>query len=123
MREFIKVQKSENTDGLDMRFAVNYFAPYLLTNELLPVIEKSEDARIINLSSAAQSPVSFEALTGYERLSENATYAQSKLALTMWSFYLAQNTPGCFGDRRKSGIAAQYKNGQRSLRKFPFFSR
>ncbi len=74
-------------DGLDVRFAVNTIAPYLLTKRLLPLLGAS--GRVINLSSAAQSPVDPEALTGRSGLSDGAAYAQSKLALTMWSRYLA----------------------------------
>ncbi|WP_420573493.1 SDR family NAD(P)-dependent oxidoreductase [Kordia sp.] len=81
---------SKTSDHIDMRFAVNYFAPYVLTNELLSLLEKSEQARIVNLSSAAQSPVSLDALAGNTSITEQAAYAESKLALTMWSFYLAE---------------------------------
>lgn len=79
-----------NSDGLDLRFVINYLAPYVLTNKLLPILKQSPASRIINLSSAAQSPVSLAALQGKERLGANAAYAQSKLALTMWSFDLAK---------------------------------
>ena len=75
-------------DGLDARFAVNTIAPYLLTLRLLPSMGSA--GRVINLSSAAQSPVRLEALAGKVGLSDAAAYAQSKLALTMWSFRLAQ---------------------------------
>lgn len=74
-------------DGLDIRFAVNAIAPYLLTERLLPLMNPS--GRIINLSSAAQSPVNPKALTGQINLSDGVAYAQSKLALTMWSRALA----------------------------------
>jgi NAD(P)-dependent dehydrogenase (short-subunit alcohol dehydrogenase family) len=74
-------------DGLDVRFAVNTIAPYLLTQRLLPLL--GPQGRVINLSSAAQSPVDSNALRGEGRLSDNAAYAQSKLALTMWSRSLA----------------------------------
>ncbi|MEJ2333870.1 MAG: SDR family NAD(P)-dependent oxidoreductase [Desulfobulbaceae bacterium] len=75
-------------DGLDVRFAVNSIAPYLLTQRLLPLLGTS--ARVINLSSAAQSPVDPEALIGQVRLSDDFTaYAQSKLAITMWSRFMA----------------------------------
>ena len=74
-------------DGLDVRFAVNTIAPFLLTKRLLPLIGAS--GRVINVSSAAQSPVDPRALAGQGRLSDNAAYAQSKLALTMWSRELA----------------------------------
>ena len=73
--------------GLDVRFAVNTIAPYLLTRRLAALLGTS--ARVINLSSAAQAPVDPEALAGRVRLSDGAAYAQSKLALTMWSRSLA----------------------------------
>ncbi len=84
---------SETKSGVDIRFVVNYFAPYLLTNELLPLLDKGTMPRIINLSSAAQAPVSLSALEGKEQLTEREAYAQSKLALIMWSFDLAKNQP------------------------------
>ncbi len=88
-----KSAETRTPDGLDPRFAVNCVAPYLLTQRLLPLIEKS--GRVINLSSAAQSPVDPEALSGRVRLSEDFTaYAQSKLALTMWSRGLALSLKG-----------------------------
>ncbi|WP_430409498.1 SDR family NAD(P)-dependent oxidoreductase [Kordia sp.] len=86
----LKSSIPSNNDGLDLRFAVNYFAPYLLTQGLIPLLKKSSSPRLINLSSAAQAPVSLEALEGNIALSEQEAYAQSKLALTMWSFYLSQ---------------------------------
>lgn len=79
-----------NEDNQDMRFAVNYFAPYLLTKELTALLKRGDDSRVINLSSAAQAPVSIDALIGNLQLSTQEAYAQSKLALTMWSAYLAE---------------------------------
>lgn len=80
---------SETKQGYELRFAVNYFAPYLLTKELMPLIEKGNDARIVNLSSAAQAPVTLDAAKCERDITVNEAYAQSKLALTMWSFDLA----------------------------------
>ena len=75
-------------DGLDVRFAVNTIAPYLLTQRLLPLLDAS--GRVVNLSSAAQAPVDAEALTGQLRLPDDyEAYAQSKLAITMWSRHIA----------------------------------
>lgn len=74
-------------DGYDARFVVNTIAPYLLTKCLLPLM--NEGSRVVNLSSAAQAPVNLEALSGNRTLSDGEAYAQSKLAITMWSFDLA----------------------------------
>lgn len=78
------VPEKHTDDGLDVRFAVNTIAPYLLTLKLLPLLGAS--ARVINLSSAAQVSVDVEMLAGRVTAgSDGVAYAQSKLALTMWS--------------------------------------
>jgi len=75
-------------DGLDVRFAVNTLAPYLLTRKLLPLLGSA--GRVINLSSAAQASVDLAALAGRVRLDDMPAYAQSKLAITIWSRSLAR---------------------------------
>ncbi|MFB9216215.1 SDR family NAD(P)-dependent oxidoreductase [Vibrio sinaloensis] len=77
------IPKATTVDGLDARFMVNTIAPYLLTKELLPLLSK--DGRVVNLSSAAQARVDLDALVSHPVLSDGESYAQSKLALTMWS--------------------------------------
>ena len=80
---------SPRTDaGLDLRFVVNTLAPAVLTQKLLPIMP--ETGRVISLSSAAQSPVDPDALRGNKELGDMPAYAQSKLALTMWSNYMAE---------------------------------
>jgi len=81
-------------NGFDSRFIVNTIAPYLLTQQLMPLMTTS--GRVINLSSAAQTPVDLHALLGKYHLKDDFNaYAQSKLAITMWSRHLAlkENTP------------------------------
>lgn len=81
--------------GYDVRFIVNTIAPYLLTKKLSSLF--NTNTRIINLSSAAQAPVDLNALNGHQSLSDSDAYAQSKLAITMWTFQLSKskenNTP------------------------------
>lgn len=74
-------------EGLDARFVVNAIAPYHLTQRLLPLLGKS--GRVVNLSSAAQAPVNPKALAGQSNLADGEAYAQSKLAITMWSRHMA----------------------------------
>ncbi len=88
----LKTNQPRTTDGLDLRFAVNTLAPYHLTQLLLPLLPPS--GRVINLSSAAQAPVSIPALEGREVLTDDmSAYAQSKLALTMWNRVMAKRFP------------------------------
>lgn len=88
-----KSPSDKTKDGLDIRMAVNYLAPYILTENILPVLEKGNNTRIVNLSSAAQSTVREAVLTGDAAVNESEAYAQSKLALTMWSFNFAKQHP------------------------------
>ncbi|MEM9255069.1 MAG: SDR family NAD(P)-dependent oxidoreductase [Pseudomonadota bacterium] len=86
-----KLNEPATRDGLDMRFLVNTLAPYALTKALLGNMAAA--GRVVNLASAAQAPVDWDALTGAATLSDNAAYAQSKLALVMWSMQLAEGLP------------------------------
>ncbi len=76
-------------DKLDIRFQVNTIAPYILTKKLLPILDIG--SRVINLGSAAQAPVNLQALISPTAISTNEAYAQSKLALIMWSMEMAEN--------------------------------
>lgn len=82
-----KTAQPRTEAGLDVRFAVNTLAPWLLTKRLLPLM--STDGRVVNLSSAAQGAVSLGALAGEGRISDMEAYSQSKLAITMWTRALA----------------------------------
>lgn len=75
-------------DGYDTRFVVNTIAPYQLTQALLPLL--SQAGRVVNVSSAAQSPVQLQDFLAKRPFTDNAAYAQSKLALTMWTVEMAQ---------------------------------
>lgn len=83
----LKTPQTRTPEGLDVRFVVNTLAPYLLTQRLLPRFNAG--SRVVNLSSAAQAPVDLEALAGRTRLGDMPAYAQSKLAITMWSRQMA----------------------------------
>lgn len=82
-------KEARTIDGVDVRFSVNTIAPYLLTKCLKPIL--GDSGRVVNLSSAAQSAVDLEALVEKKTMTHDDAYAQSKLALTMWSFQLAED--------------------------------
>ncbi|MGR3714249.1 MAG: SDR family NAD(P)-dependent oxidoreductase [Shimia sp.] len=79
---------TQTEDGLDVRFVVNTLAPYQLTKALMNRLPSG--ARVVNLSSAAQATVNLKAMAGQARLSDMDAYAQSKLAITMWTRELAK---------------------------------
>lgn len=84
-----KMSKPLAHDGFDARFIVNVVAPYLLAQELLPLL--GSEGRVVNLSSAAQAPVNLKGFLAKQTLDDGAAYAQSKLALTMWSIGVAHD--------------------------------
>jgi NAD(P)-dependent dehydrogenase (short-subunit alcohol dehydrogenase family) len=86
-----KTSHPRTESGLDVRFVVNTLAPYVLTRRLLPILPI--DGRVVNLSSAAQAMVNIDALVGRKTVSDMDAYAQSKLAITIWSQELAKEYP------------------------------
>ena len=76
-------------DGHELRFAVNYLAPFLFTRLLLPALKKSAPARIVNVSSAGQHAVDFDDVMLEKSFDGMKAYCQSKLALIMFTFDLA----------------------------------
>lgn len=87
-------RRETSPDGIELRFAVNYLAGYLLTRRLLPLILKSAPARIVNVSSLGQHPIDFDDPMLGRRYSGTRAYAQSKLAQIMFTFDLARELEG-----------------------------
>lgn len=84
----LRTSRPVTAEGRDVRFEVNTLAPYRLARRLAPLL--GAEGRILGLSSAAQRPVELDALRGGVRLDDLEAYAQSKLALTMWSCHLGR---------------------------------
>jgi len=74
----------------EMQFAVNYLAGYALSYALLPLLERGEHPRIVNVSSIAASPLDFTDVMLERGYSSNRAYGQSKLAQVMFTIDLAQ---------------------------------
>ena len=87
----LKAPHTRTAQGLDLRIVVNTIAPWILTQRLLPIIPAQ--GRIVNLSSAAQAPVNLEVMRGTVQVDDMGAYAQSKLAITIWSRELAKQHP------------------------------
>ena len=83
-------------DGLEHTFAVNHLAPFLLTNLLLERLEASAPARVVTVSSGAQSMgrIDFDDLQGARKYSGQQAYNQSKLANVMFTYELARRLEG-----------------------------
>ena len=77
-------------DGIELRFAVNYLAPFVLTRALLDLLKRSAPARIINVSSAGQQALDCNDLMLERGFSGSRAYCQSKLAQILFTFDLAE---------------------------------
>jgi NAD(P)-dependent dehydrogenase (short-subunit alcohol dehydrogenase family) len=86
----------ETVDGIEMTFALNHLAYFLLTNLLLDTLIASAPARIINVSSNAHegSTINFDD-PGYRRnYSAWTSYGASKLANILFTYELARRLQG-----------------------------
>jgi NAD(P)-dependent dehydrogenase (short-subunit alcohol dehydrogenase family) len=83
-------------DGLEHTFALNHLAPFLLTNLLLDRLIASAPARVVTVSSGAQSMgrIDFDDLQGERNWSGQRAYNQSKLANVMFTYELARRLHG-----------------------------
>jgi NAD(P)-dependent dehydrogenase (short-subunit alcohol dehydrogenase family) len=87
-------ERRTSADGYELRFAVNYLAGFLLTARLLPLLQQSASARIVNVASLGQAPLDFDDLMLERDYSGIRAYCQSKLAQIMSGFELATRLPG-----------------------------
>jgi len=83
-------------DGLEHTFALNHLAPFLLTNLLLDRLVASAPARVVTVSSGAQTMgrINFDDLQGERGYSGQTAYNQSKLANVLFTFELARRLDG-----------------------------
>ncbi len=87
-------QRELSEDGHELSFAVNYLSHFLLTRMLLPRLIESAPARIINVSSGAQTPIRFDDVMLERDFSGSRAYAQSKLAQILFTADLAEELAG-----------------------------
>jgi NAD(P)-dependent dehydrogenase (short-subunit alcohol dehydrogenase family) len=88
--------RRETVDGLEMTFAVNYLAPFLLTNLLLDVLKASAPARIVNVSSNSHEAgyIQMDDLQEEKHYRSMRVYGQSKLAVVLFTYELARRLQG-----------------------------
>ncbi|RUS34138.1 hypothetical protein BC938DRAFT_482304 [Jimgerdemannia flammicorona] len=90
-----EIDYSVTEDGFETNIAVNYMGPFLLTNLLLPVLERSAPARIVNVSSLLYRQVNkataLSHLSPIGPLTATATYPLSKLYLNWHTHHFAHH--------------------------------
>jgi NAD(P)-dependent dehydrogenase (short-subunit alcohol dehydrogenase family) len=73
-------QREFSQDGVELVLQVDYLAGYLLTRELLPLIQASAPSRIVFVASAGQAPIDFDDPMMDRGYDAGRAYCQAKLA-------------------------------------------
>jgi NAD(P)-dependent dehydrogenase (short-subunit alcohol dehydrogenase family) len=83
-------------DALETTFQVNHLAPFLLTILLLPLLESSAPARVVNVASVAhqRADIDWGNLQGERRWDAYGAYALSKLGNVLFTRELAARLTG-----------------------------
>jgi NAD(P)-dependent dehydrogenase (short-subunit alcohol dehydrogenase family) len=85
-----------SVDGFENTLAVDYLAPFLLTNLLIEDLKASAPSRIVNVSSEAhyRGRIDLDAIAKGKTPTGLAAYSNSKLALVMFTYELARRLQG-----------------------------
>ncbi|MCD2192831.1 SDR family NAD(P)-dependent oxidoreductase [Actinomycetospora endophytica] len=87
-------ERRTSRDGIELRFAVNYLATFVLTENLLGLLRRSTTperaARVVHVASLGQHPLDLDDLQLEHHYSGTRAYAQSKLAQIMHCFDLGE---------------------------------
>jgi NAD(P)-dependent dehydrogenase (short-subunit alcohol dehydrogenase family) len=87
--------RSLSKDGIEMTFAVNHLAPFLMTNLLLDLLRKSAPSRIVSVSSGLHGgTVHFDDVEFSRRFNGMAAYRQSKLSNILFVKELSRRLAG-----------------------------
>lgn len=89
-------QRALTEDGIELIFAVNHLACFLLTNLLLDSLKTSAPARIVNVTSSAESfgAINFADLMTAQNYTAMRAHAQAQLANVMFTYELARRLGG-----------------------------
>jgi NAD(P)-dependent dehydrogenase (short-subunit alcohol dehydrogenase family) len=101
----IFLHRQENASGIEMTWALNVLAPFLLTNLLLESLRTSAPARIVNVSSIMHRVAGRNFQRGGPKRWHCGVeaYSRSKLALLLLTYELARRLDG-------SGLTANAAN-------------
>jgi NAD(P)-dependent dehydrogenase (short-subunit alcohol dehydrogenase family) len=85
-------QRETTVDGLEMQFAVNHLAYFLLTNLLLDRLVDGAPSRVVNVSSGAHQGgrLDFSDLQSERRYDPVRVYGRTKLANVLFTYELAR---------------------------------
>jgi NAD(P)-dependent dehydrogenase (short-subunit alcohol dehydrogenase family) len=88
--------RKENSKGHEFMFATNHLGPFVLTNELLPLLKAGKPARIITVSAPSTTKVNFDDIHGKKKWSPGfmGAFGASKMMNLMHTYALARRIEG-----------------------------
>ena len=87
-------EREFSQDGVELVLQVDYLAGYLLTRELLPLIQASAPSRIVFVASAGQAPIDFDDPMMDRGYDAGRAYCQAKLAQINQTMEMAARLDG-----------------------------
>ena len=87
-------KREATADGFELQLGTNHLGHFALTAELLPLLRKGRDARVISLSSVAArgGAIDFDDLNAERGYKPMPVYSQSKLACLMFALELKRRS-------------------------------
>ncbi|MEV5569665.1 SDR family NAD(P)-dependent oxidoreductase [Spirillospora sp. NPDC052269] len=82
----VELAPQRSADGLELTFQVDYLATYALSSMLTPLLARSPQGRVVNVSSAGQAPLDFHDVMLERHWDGVQAYCQAKLAQIMLTF-------------------------------------
>jgi NAD(P)-dependent dehydrogenase (short-subunit alcohol dehydrogenase family) len=87
-------KRLETADGFELQFGTNHIGHFALTAQLLPLLRKSPEARVVTVSSIAnrEGQINFDDLQSKASYAPGKAYSQAKLANLMFAFELQRQS-------------------------------
>lgn len=91
----LATKRSTSPEGHELTWATNFLGLFALTDALLPALSAASEPRVVNVSSAAHNAgkIAWDDLERTRRYAGFGAYAQSKLALNLYTREFAARHP------------------------------
>lgn len=91
-----RTRRALTEDGIEIHFAVNYLAPFLLTNLLIEALKAGTPSRVVNLAGIyhRKATLNFDDLMSEKSYNASEANKQAKLALVIFTYELARRLEG-----------------------------
>jgi NAD(P)-dependent dehydrogenase (short-subunit alcohol dehydrogenase family) len=89
-----KSKRELTKDGLEYMFAVNHMAAFVLTHELLTLINSTPGSRVLTVSAPSTTALKFEDLQGSQKFSALTAFGATKMANHLFTYALSRRMHG-----------------------------